>query len=118
LINVSEAEAVKNKAAKFVDGCKEFEQHLYRFAPEDWWNSSDANHSAKYVILLCQYEWDVSLGIGNPELHYKLGSLYYLSENRRNLKQVHYWLGKAAEAGHQEACNALDFLDASGMKFA
>ena len=116
-LNASEVEAVRNRASKFVDGCKKFEQHLYRFTPKDWWNNSDANHSAKYVILLSQYEWDVSNGIGNPELHYKLGSLYYLSADRRNLNQVNYWLGKAAEAGHQKASDALKALQASEMQF-
>ncbi|MDV7201104.1 tetratricopeptide repeat protein [Roseovarius sp. 10] len=116
-LNASEAEAVRNRASKFVDGCKKFEQHLYEFTPEDWWNSSDANHCSNYVILLCQYEWDASNGIGNPEMHYKLGSLYYLSENRRNLKQVHYWLSKAADEGHQKGSKALKALQTSGMQF-
>lgn len=117
-LNFSEAEAVRNRASKFVDGCKKFEQHLYRFTRKDWHNSSNANHLANYVILLCQYEWDVSIGIGGPELHYKLGSLYYLSTDRRNLNQVHYWLSKAAEAGHQKASDALKALQASEMRFS
>lgn len=116
-LNFSEADAVKNRASKFVDGCREFEQHLYRFTPKDWRNSSDANHSANYAILLCQYEWDLSTGAGEPETHYKLGSLYYLSTDRRNLNQVHYWLNKAADAGHQKASEALKALQASGMQF-
>ena len=116
-LNVSEAEAARNKASKFVDGCKEFELHLYNFTPEDWQPSSHENLSTNYAVLSYQYEWDANNGVEDPELHFRLGSLFYLSENRRNLKQVYYWLSKAADAGHQKASYALKALQASEMQF-
>lgn len=116
-LNAPQAEEVKNNASKFVDGCKAFELHLYRFTSEDWEPSDHENLSTNYAVLSYQYEWDANNGAEDPELHFKLGSLFYLSENRRNLKQVYYWLSKAADAGHQKASYALKALQASEMQF-